>query len=179
MLTRDHTVLPATHTFIHKWNEPYEIYFYRSWRVSPVCVCVQIPVKFREVTTLQSEICTRGISACKRKQYRENSSYLGVNHRDLSGVSISEGVPTGPSMLWRTNKPSHTHTHICTLDFLFQQLVKAPTATQWQAIWTRAYAYWCTMSTRHWKGQLLFLSPSQQNQSSEGYPRALTIPQNH
>ena len=22
MLTRDHTVLPATHTFIHKWNEP-------------------------------------------------------------------------------------------------------------------------------------------------------------
>ena len=23
MLTRDHTVLPATHTFIHKWNEPY------------------------------------------------------------------------------------------------------------------------------------------------------------
>jgi len=22
-LTRDHTVLPATHTFIHKWNEPY------------------------------------------------------------------------------------------------------------------------------------------------------------
>jgi len=21
MLTRDHTVLPATHTFIHKWNE--------------------------------------------------------------------------------------------------------------------------------------------------------------
>jgi len=23
MLTRDHTVLPAIHTFIHKWNEPY------------------------------------------------------------------------------------------------------------------------------------------------------------
>jgi len=23
MLTRDHTVLPAVHTFIHKWNEPY------------------------------------------------------------------------------------------------------------------------------------------------------------
>ena len=23
MLTRDHTVLPATHTFIQKWNEPY------------------------------------------------------------------------------------------------------------------------------------------------------------
>jgi len=23
MLTRDHTVLPATHTFIHKQNEPY------------------------------------------------------------------------------------------------------------------------------------------------------------
>ena len=23
VLTRDHTVLPATHTFIHKWNEPY------------------------------------------------------------------------------------------------------------------------------------------------------------
>jgi len=22
MLTRDHTVLPATHTLIHKWNEP-------------------------------------------------------------------------------------------------------------------------------------------------------------
>ena len=23
MLTRDHTVLSATHTFIHKWSEPY------------------------------------------------------------------------------------------------------------------------------------------------------------
>ena len=23
MLTRDHTVLPATHTFIHTWNELY------------------------------------------------------------------------------------------------------------------------------------------------------------
>jgi len=23
MLTKDHTVLPATHTFIHKWNESY------------------------------------------------------------------------------------------------------------------------------------------------------------
>jgi len=23
VLTRDHTVLPATYTFIHKWNEPY------------------------------------------------------------------------------------------------------------------------------------------------------------
>jgi len=23
VLTRDHTVLPAIHTFIHKWNEPY------------------------------------------------------------------------------------------------------------------------------------------------------------
>jgi len=23
VLTRDHTVSPATHTFIHKWNEPY------------------------------------------------------------------------------------------------------------------------------------------------------------
>jgi len=23
VLRRDHTVLPATHTFIHKWNEPY------------------------------------------------------------------------------------------------------------------------------------------------------------
>jgi len=23
VLARDHTVLPATHTFIHKWNEPY------------------------------------------------------------------------------------------------------------------------------------------------------------
>jgi len=21
--SRDHTILPATHTFIHKWNEPY------------------------------------------------------------------------------------------------------------------------------------------------------------
>jgi len=23
MSTRDHTVLPATHMFIHKWSEPY------------------------------------------------------------------------------------------------------------------------------------------------------------
>jgi len=23
VLTKDHTVLPVTHTFIHKWNEPY------------------------------------------------------------------------------------------------------------------------------------------------------------
>jgi len=23
VITRDHTVLCATHTFIHKWNEPY------------------------------------------------------------------------------------------------------------------------------------------------------------
>ena len=23
VLMRDHTVLPATHTFIHRWNEPY------------------------------------------------------------------------------------------------------------------------------------------------------------
>jgi len=23
MLTRDHSVLPATHMFIHEWNEPY------------------------------------------------------------------------------------------------------------------------------------------------------------
>jgi len=23
VLTRDHTVLPATHTFIRRWNEPY------------------------------------------------------------------------------------------------------------------------------------------------------------
>ena len=27
MLTRDHTVLSATHTFIHKWNEPCVPYF--------------------------------------------------------------------------------------------------------------------------------------------------------
>jgi len=27
MLMRDHTVLPATHTFIHEWNEPSCHYF--------------------------------------------------------------------------------------------------------------------------------------------------------
>jgi len=26
MLMRDHTVLPATHTFIHEWNEPSFLY---------------------------------------------------------------------------------------------------------------------------------------------------------
>ena len=26
MLTRDHTVLPATHTLIHEWNEPSCLY---------------------------------------------------------------------------------------------------------------------------------------------------------
>ena len=26
VLTRDHTVLPATHTFIHEWNEPSCLY---------------------------------------------------------------------------------------------------------------------------------------------------------
>jgi len=26
MLTRDQTVLPATHMFIYKWNEPYLLY---------------------------------------------------------------------------------------------------------------------------------------------------------
>ena len=34
VLTRDHTVLPATHTFIHKWNEPY-LPLLRSRRASP------------------------------------------------------------------------------------------------------------------------------------------------
>jgi len=29
MLTKDHTVLPATatHTFIHKWNEPMTVFY--------------------------------------------------------------------------------------------------------------------------------------------------------
>jgi len=27
VLTRDHTVLPATHAFIHEWNEPTCIHF--------------------------------------------------------------------------------------------------------------------------------------------------------
>jgi len=31
---RDHTVLPATHTFIHKWNEPY-MHLLPSRRASP------------------------------------------------------------------------------------------------------------------------------------------------
>ena len=34
VLTRDHTVLPATHMFIHKWNEPY-LPLLPSRRVSP------------------------------------------------------------------------------------------------------------------------------------------------
>jgi len=34
MLTKDHTVLCATHTFIHKWNEPY-LPLLPSCRASP------------------------------------------------------------------------------------------------------------------------------------------------
>jgi len=30
VLMRDHTVLPATHTFIHKWNEPYLPYIFKK-----------------------------------------------------------------------------------------------------------------------------------------------------
>jgi len=32
VLMRDHTVLPATHTFIQKWNEPYLLYFLTTAR---------------------------------------------------------------------------------------------------------------------------------------------------
>jgi len=35
MLTKDHTVLPATHTFIHEWNEPSRFYTQPSRRASP------------------------------------------------------------------------------------------------------------------------------------------------
>ena len=34
-LKRDHTVLPATHTFIHKWNEPYCLYFVSIHQMAP------------------------------------------------------------------------------------------------------------------------------------------------
>jgi len=43
--TRDHTVLPATYTFIHKWNEPY-LCLHQCWltlmhlgAMSLLCVC--------------------------------------------------------------------------------------------------------------------------------------------
>jgi len=34
-LTRDHTVLPATHTFIHEWNEPMCIHFVSIYQMAP------------------------------------------------------------------------------------------------------------------------------------------------
>jgi len=35
VLTRDHTVLPAIHTFIHKWNEPHLLFASRRWASQP------------------------------------------------------------------------------------------------------------------------------------------------
>jgi len=44
----------------------------------------------------------------KKQQNEQDVSYLGVNQRDLSGVSSSDGVPTGPSMLCLTiNQPTN------------------------------------------------------------------------
>jgi len=44
MLTRDHTVLPATHTFIHKWNEPY-------LTLLPSCIWANVARKYFTLTT--------------------------------------------------------------------------------------------------------------------------------
>ena len=46
MLTRDHTVLPATHTLIHKWNEPY-LPLLPSRRASPHFGWYSFPVPLR------------------------------------------------------------------------------------------------------------------------------------
>jgi len=35
MLTRDHTVLPATYTFIHVWNEPSYLYSVGIYQMAP------------------------------------------------------------------------------------------------------------------------------------------------
>jgi len=42
VLMRDHTVLPATHTFIHKWNEPY-LPLLPSYRTSPQLAGTHFP----------------------------------------------------------------------------------------------------------------------------------------
>jgi len=46
VLTRDHTALPATHTFIHKWNEPY-LPLPPSCRASPHFGWYSFPVPLR------------------------------------------------------------------------------------------------------------------------------------
>jgi len=46
MLTRDHAVLPATHAFIHKWNEPY-LPLLPSRRTSPHFGWYSFPVPLR------------------------------------------------------------------------------------------------------------------------------------
>ena len=46
VLTRDHTVLPATHPFIHKWNEPY-LSLLPNRRGSPHFGWYSFPVQLR------------------------------------------------------------------------------------------------------------------------------------
>jgi len=46
VLTRDHTVLPATHTFIDKWNEQY-LPLLPSRRASPHFGWYSFPVSLR------------------------------------------------------------------------------------------------------------------------------------
>ena len=46
VLTRDHTALPATHTFIHKWNEPY-LLLTPSRRASPEFGWYSFPLPLR------------------------------------------------------------------------------------------------------------------------------------
>jgi len=46
VLTRDDTVLPATHTFIHKWNEPY-LPLLPSRKASPHFGWYSFPVPLR------------------------------------------------------------------------------------------------------------------------------------
>jgi len=43
MLTRDHPVLPAIHTLIHKWNEPHLALGYPSRRASPHFAVTHFP----------------------------------------------------------------------------------------------------------------------------------------
>jgi len=65
VLTRDHTDLPAIHTFIHEWNEPY-LPFLPSSRVSSHFDQYSFPIPTKRLSWPMWLVKYRGAFVCPK-----------------------------------------------------------------------------------------------------------------
>jgi len=93
-LSRDHTVLSATHTFIHKWNEPYCLYLpSQSWSSFARDHYVT------EITVFSCSGCHASLGNWKRSRlWASNSWPLGPRAAALTHYATES--PRCPHCLW-------------------------------------------------------------------------------